>query len=91
MNKNIFIVGLVLGLTVLSCTKDFECTCTSTRAETTNGVTETEVSEPDVVIIKETKISIARDNCLGTEYTYEYTNWEEDVVSVQYSSDCELK
>jgi hypothetical protein len=91
MNKQIFVICLILGLSITSCTKDFECTCTSTTTTTTNGVTESVTSNPQVVLIKETKKSIARDNCFGTESSYEYTDWNDEVVNVISSSDCELK
>lgn len=91
MKKHFLITGALVGLFFTSCTKDFECTCTSTTTSTVGGVVTTTTSDPNTVTIKSTTRAIARDNCFGTESTDEYTNFNGDLVTNQYSSDCELK
>ena len=90
MKKYYLITGVIAGLFFTSCTKDFECTCTATTTTTSGGVTNTTTSEPQTVTIKNTSKAIARDNCYGTEYTNEYTDWNNNLVTTQYSSECEL-
>lgn len=90
MKKFILPLGVV-ALTLVSCKKDYTCSCTNTRVETTNG-TSTSTTSTNSTTFKDVKKSFVEDKaeCYKTEDSYTYTDFLGDQVNVTSTYDCSI-
>ncbi len=91
MKKFILPLGVV-ALTLVSCKKDYTCSCTNTRIETVNGESTSETST-NKTTFKDVKKSFVEEKaeCYSTEDSYSYTNFLGDQVNVKRTNDCSIE
>ncbi|HQQ94306.1 MAG TPA: hypothetical protein PLQ93_07115 [Bacteroidia bacterium] len=94
MKKITLLAVLVLGISLVSCSKDRTCTCTESYTSTTSGGpnagTQTS-SQVTTTTLKDVNGKSARSNCLsGTATMPAYSDGAGGTVTDSYKADCKL-
>lgn len=92
MKKNVFKIALgitLISTTLISCKKDYSCTCTNTDKDVGQGTTNVTI---DNYTIEDATKDQARAACNEAKITYQYNDPDPSSPSVgTYETVCELK
>lgn len=83
------LAGMVL---LVSCKKDYTCSCSNIHTETVQGSATVTTSSSNTTF-KDVKKSFAEDKyeCYKESNTYTYENWQQETVTVTDEWDCKLE